>query len=67
MVKAFILGTMERYTMVNGKMDLSMGTVYGEVCTMIHILVSGGNQRQRGTGFTHGRTEIVMKVSGSNV
>ena len=65
--KAFINGQMEKFMMASGKADSNMGTACGKGFTETPILENGNNQKQMGTEFIFGKTEIVTKENGETV
>lgn len=64
MVKGFILGSMEKYMMANGKMESKMDMVFGKEFLGILILESGRTARLMVMEFINGKMEISMKESG---
>lgn len=67
MGRVFTLGRMERYMMVNGTMDSSMGMACGRVLKGILTLESGSSQELRDMEFMYGEMGIGMKESGKDV
>ena len=65
--KAFINGQMEKFMMASGKADSNMETVCGKEFTETLILENGNSQKQMGTEFIFGKTEIVTKENGETV
>jgi hypothetical protein len=64
MEKVFILGQMEKFTMVSGFKALSKGMEFGEDFITTRILVNGLSQKLMAMVFIHGKMVIVMKASG---
>jgi hypothetical protein len=64
MEKVFILGHMEKFTMVSGFKALSKAMEFGEDFITTRILVNGLSQKLMAMVFIHGRMVIVMKASG---
>ena len=64
MEKVFIHGRMVKSTMANGKWDLNMGAVSGEVRMVTHTLGNGPKIKLKATVFISGKIKINMKVNG---
>jgi hypothetical protein len=64
MVKAFLHGRTERFTMASLKVGSNMGSARGKGSLAIHISESGVMDTCRGTADTNGKMETFMKGNG---
>jgi hypothetical protein len=65
MEKVSMLGWMEKFLMVNGRMELKKATEYGKASLVIHSLESGRIVRLMGTVSINGKMVTDMKVNGA--
>jgi len=67
MAKVSILGSMEKYTRVNGKRGSRRAKAFGRAFLETRILASGLRVKRMGTVCISGRMVIDMRESGNSV
>lgn len=67
MARACLVGSMEKFTMVNGSEESKKAMVFGKAPKAIHTLANGSIPKQRAMVCINGKMEISMKESGKPV